>query len=146
MQRVAKLKVPVKRESSTHGYDLLRKDMLMAGETFGACFAGLFSPIGAEIDIGRSHPQALTTIDNLPIYRQHMEDLRETLTPEIELIDSRIISPVNDFTAVLKAVRKNITKRDHKVFCSFPLEHCSLTAELTSCTSLSPFHTPARRL
>ncbi|MCO5603529.1 hypothetical protein L7F22_057680 [Adiantum nelumboides] len=89
--------------------------MLMSGESFGACFTSLFSPIGAEIDIERSHPEASTTIQNLPAYRQHMEDLRETLTPEIDLIDSRIISPANDFIAILKAVRKNITKRDHKL-------------------------------
>lgn len=44
-----------------------------------------------------------------------MEELRETLTPEIELIESRVVAPLKDFDNILKAIRKNITKRDHKL-------------------------------
>ncbi len=44
-----------------------------------------------------------------------MDELKETLTPEIEFIESRVISPTKDFQTIIKAIRKNITKRDHKL-------------------------------
>lgn len=45
-----------------------------------------------------------------------MEELRMTLAPELELIDSRVVGPVKELQAVMKLIRKNITKRDHKVY------------------------------
>jgi amphiphysin len=91
------------------------KNMLLSGSAFGTSFQALFSPMGSEFDLERKHPQSVNTLQNIPAYHTHMEDLRETLTPEIELIESRIVGPLNDFTNILKAVRKNIVKRDHKV-------------------------------
>ena len=52
---------------------------------------------------------------NLSHYGQLMEELKESLTPEIELIESRVVSPTKDFQTIIKAIRKNITKRDHKL-------------------------------
>lgn len=72
-------------------------------------------PIGAEYDLETKHPQAAATLVNISQYQTHMDELRETLTPEIELIDSRIVGPANEFQTVLKSIRKNMTKRDHKV-------------------------------
>jgi len=43
-----------------------------------------------------------------------MEELRATLAPELELIESRVIGPVKELQGIMKLVRKNITKRDHK--------------------------------
>lgn len=91
------------------------KNMLLSGSAFGTSFQALFSPMGSEFDLERKHPQSVHTLQNISAYHTHMEDLRETLTPEIELIESRIVGPLNDFTNILKAVRKNIVKRDHKV-------------------------------
>lgn len=89
--------------------------MLLSGASFGTSFSTLFHPIGSEIDIEGRHPSAAATISNITHYQQMMEELRETLTPEIDLIESRIVAPVKDFEAILKAIRKNITKRDHKL-------------------------------
>ncbi|CAO1638689.1 unnamed protein product [Sympodiomycopsis kandeliae] len=93
------------------------KNMLLSGAAFGMSFSNLFQPMGTEYsdEIQQKHPNSATTIDNLPHYSQMMEELRETLTPEIELIESRVIVPIKEFTNVLKAIRKNITKRDHKL-------------------------------
>ena len=44
-----------------------------------------------------------------------MEELRSTIGPELELIESRISGPTKEFQAVLKLIRKSITKREHKV-------------------------------
>ena len=54
-----------------------------------------------------------------------MQELKDTLSPELELISSRIIAPAKEFQGVMKTIRKNITKREHKVgirmcdFCPF---------------------------
>jgi len=42
-------------------------------------------------------------------------DLTETLNPELELIDSRIIVPCKELQEICKRIRKTIVKRDHKV-------------------------------
>lgn len=44
-----------------------------------------------------------------------MEELRQTLSPELELIESRIVGPVKELQTIMKGIRKGITKRDHKV-------------------------------
>lgn len=71
--------------------------------------------MGREIEVEKSHPNSAATIANIAFYQMNIDQLRETLTPEIELIESRILSPITDYIAILKAVRKNITKRDHKL-------------------------------
>jgi len=90
------------------------KNMLMSGANFGVGFSTLFQPIGAE-DIERKHPNVGKTIVNVSQYQTVMEELRETLTPEIELVETRIVGPIKDFINIVKAIRKNITKRDHKL-------------------------------
>lgn len=39
----------------------------------------------------------------------------ETLTPELELIDSRIVQPCKELNDICKKIRKSCTKRDHKL-------------------------------
>ncbi|UZJ53149.1 hypothetical protein CBS101457_002469 [Exobasidium rhododendri] len=91
------------------------KNMLLSGSAFADHFSNLFRPMGSEIEIERNHPNSSNTIVNLAHFQQFLDELRETLTPEIELIESRIMSPVHDFIQILKATHKNITKRDHKL-------------------------------
>ncbi|PKS07644.1 hypothetical protein jhhlp_006250 [Lomentospora prolificans] len=47
-------------------------------------------------------------------YEAVVKDLQETLQPELEMIDSRIIRPANELLDVIKAIRKSVTKREHK--------------------------------
>jgi len=42
-------------------------------------------------------------------------ELRAALAPELELIQSRIIAPAKELQGIIKQIRKNITKRDHKL-------------------------------
>lgn len=91
------------------------KNMLLSGANFGRHFDTLFQPIGSEYDLERRHPNAQQTMVNLASYGQLMDELKEALTPELELIESRVVSPTKDFQTVIKAIRKNITKRDHKL-------------------------------
>ncbi|SNX83123.1 related to RVS167 - BAR adaptor protein [Melanopsichium pennsylvanicum] len=91
------------------------RDMLLSGANFGRHFDTLFRPLGSEYDLERKHPNAGHTMTNLPAYGQLMDELKETLTPELELVESRVLAPTKDFQVIIKAIRKNITKRDHKL-------------------------------
>ncbi|KDN53329.1 BAR-domain-containing protein [Tilletiaria anomala UBC 951] len=102
-------------QKDAQSYKQSVQNMLLSGAAFGSAFANLFSPSGSEADFIGNHPQAATTIQSLPAYDIMMEELREALTPEIDLIENRIIAPIKDFNAVIKSIRKNITKRDHKL-------------------------------
>jgi len=89
--------------------------MLTSETSFAQHFAALFEPIGNEYDVIGKHPDAQETIRNLPVYTKEMEDLTETLQPELELIQTRIIGPVKELQGIMKGIRKSITKRDHKL-------------------------------
>jgi amphiphysin len=49
-----------------------------------------------------------------------MEEMRSSVAPELDLIDSRVVGPLKELQGVLKSVRKTITKRDHKVCDAVP--------------------------
>lgn len=87
----------------------------MAGDSFGSSFTNLFSPLGAEYDLIGKNPQAEATIKNCGMYSTLMSELRTALSPELELIDSRVVGPSKELQEVLKKIRKTITKREHKV-------------------------------
>ncbi|CAG8720497.1 11499_t:CDS:2, partial [Ambispora leptoticha] len=43
-----------------------------------------------------------------------MVEIRDTILPELELIDRRVVQPTSDFITIIKLISKTITKRDHK--------------------------------
>lgn len=87
----------------------------MAGAGFGAHFATIFRPIAGEYDLIGKHPDAAHTVRSVVQYESTVEEMRSLIAPELELIDSRILSPTKEFQSILKTIRKTITKRDHKV-------------------------------
>jgi len=48
-------------------------------------------------------------------YEAAVKDLQETLKPELEMLETRIIQPAMDLMAVIKQVQKMLTKRNHKL-------------------------------
>jgi amphiphysin len=48
----------------------------MSGSSFGGSLATLFSPMGAEFNLAQKHPNAETTVQNIAVYQQAMEELR----------------------------------------------------------------------
>jgi len=44
-----------------------------------------------------------------------LEELRTSISPELELIESRVVGPMKEFQGIMKTIRKMITKREHKV-------------------------------
>ena len=82
---------------------------------FAEHFSALFRPIQGEYDLLGKFPDAAHTIKNVDQYQGMFEELKQTIVPELELIESRIIGPVKELQVILKTIRKMITKRDHKV-------------------------------
>ncbi|WFC94630.1 BAR adaptor protein Hob1 [Malassezia brasiliensis] len=101
------------RESKTY-LDAAKK-MLSSSQLYAQEFSALFHPFGTEYDLERRHPEAVQTLVNLTGYVAHVDELREALRPEMELISSRVIAPVQELEVMLKSISKAITKRDHKL-------------------------------
>ena len=89
--------------------------MFNAGVEFADHFIALFSPVTGEFDLVGQYPNSAATFENMGPYQELMTELNVAVQPELELIQSRIIGPLKEFKEVIKAVRKSITKRDHKV-------------------------------
>ncbi|WVQ72630.1 hypothetical protein IAR50_002189 [Cryptococcus sp. DSM 104548] len=89
--------------------------LLTSGSSFSGSLATLFSPMGAEYNLAAKHPQAEVTLENISTYQGLMEEVRETLVPELELIESRIVNPCKELVDICKKIRKSIVKRDHKL-------------------------------
>ncbi|KAF8429216.1 hypothetical protein EV426DRAFT_571078 [Tirmania nivea] len=47
-------------------------------------------------------------------YQQVVEELKASLAPELEMIETRIIRPADELMEVIKLIRKTAIKRDHK--------------------------------
>jgi amphiphysin len=47
-------------------------------------------------------------------YQVIVQELKDSLQPELELIQSRIVQPAEELMGIVKNVRKMVTKRDHK--------------------------------
>lgn len=71
--------------------------------------------MGGEYNLQGKHPSCEATVANTPPYSTSLDELRSAISPELELIESRIVAPVKEFQGVLKLIRKSITKRDHKL-------------------------------
>lgn len=89
--------------------------MLESGAKFSAGYANIFHPGQGEYDLIGNHPDSDKTFKNVDGYVVTMQELKDTLGPELELISTRIIAPAKEFQGVMKTIRKNITKRDHKL-------------------------------
>ncbi|KAJ4485486.1 BAR-domain-containing protein [Lentinula aciculospora] len=89
--------------------------LFTSGAGFATHFSVIFHPIAGEYDLLGKHPDATHTIKSIDKYETAMEELRSSVAPELELIESRIVGPTKEFQGVMKTIRKTITKRDHKL-------------------------------
>ncbi|KAH9075750.1 BAR-domain-containing protein [Lactarius deliciosus] len=89
--------------------------LFTAGSSLAQHFSILFHPIASEYDLLGKFPEAAHTIKNVDAYHTALEELRTSISPELELIESRVVGPVRELQGVMKAIRKMITKRDHKL-------------------------------
>ncbi|KAL5518526.1 HOB1 [Sanghuangporus vaninii] len=90
-------------------------NLFTSGQGFAQHFGQIFHPMVGEFDLIGKYPDAQDTIRNVDGYQQLFEELKLNIAPELELIESRIVVPVKELQAIMKSIRKNITKRDHKL-------------------------------
>lgn len=83
---------------------------------FSKAMTELYKPIS-----GRASDPSTYTIEGNPEgiqaceeYEAIVRDLQDSLGPELEMINSRIISPADQLLEVIKVIRKVALKRDHK--------------------------------
>lgn len=102
------------------GLNSERQAMVDSSSRYAEAFLAIFTPMGNEYNLEGRYPAAASTIQQIGVYQTEMADLKDTLQPEIELIESRIIAPAKELIETMKKIRKFITKRDHKVgLCCF---------------------------
>ncbi|KAJ7806167.1 hypothetical protein B0H14DRAFT_2876813 [Mycena olivaceomarginata] len=93
----------------------MAKSLFTSGAGFATHFSTLFHPIAGEYDLIGKNPDAAQTIRSVTKYETAMEELRTSIGPELDLIESRVVGPVKELQQVMKTIRKSITKRDHKL-------------------------------
>ncbi|KAI0063155.1 BAR-domain-containing protein [Artomyces pyxidatus] len=89
--------------------------LFTSGSSFAQHFSTIFHPIASEYDLLGKFPDAAHTIKNVDAYQLALEELRNTVSPELELIESRVVGPIKELQAIMKTIRKMITKREHKL-------------------------------
>lgn len=83
---------------------------------FSKAIADIYKPISGRMsDADSFHDEGNTAgIEACDQYEIVVQELQETLKPELEMIESRVIRPADELLEIIKAVRKIAGKRDHK--------------------------------
>jgi len=84
---------------------------------FSKAIQEIYKPIsGRASDPNSSKPEGNAEgIKACEEYQAAVQDLQETLKPELEMLETRVIQPANDLLAVVKTTQKMLTKRNHKL-------------------------------
>ncbi|KAK3499027.1 BAR domain-containing protein [Neurospora hispaniola] len=90
--------------------------MLQHQIEFSKAMTEIYKPISGRM----SDPDSLVPHGNYEgiaaceEYEAVVKDLQETLAPELEMIEARVIRPANELLDVIKVIRKTAVKREHK--------------------------------
>jgi len=90
--------------------------MLSHQMEFSKAIAEIYKPISGRMSDPDSFLDEGNTagIEACEQYETVVRELQETLKPELEMIESRVIRPADELLVIIKAVRKIAAKRDHK--------------------------------
>lgn len=83
---------------------------------FSKAIEEIYKPISGRL----SDPNATVPEDNpdgiqaSEQYREMVKELKETLKPDLDLIEKRIVNPAQELLKVIESIRKMATKREHK--------------------------------
>ncbi|KAF2251044.1 BAR-domain-containing protein [Trematosphaeria pertusa] len=83
---------------------------------FSKAIAEIYKPISGRMsDPDSFHDEGNQAgIEACDQYENIVGELQETLKPELEMIETRVIKPADELLEIIKAVRKIALKRDHK--------------------------------
>ncbi|OTB16649.1 hypothetical protein K445DRAFT_296222 [Daldinia sp. EC12] len=116
-RRFHELEVETKRlhDESKKYFDAIN-GMLNHQIEFSKAMTEIYKPISGRMSDPDSlevqgNPEGIRACEE---YEAVVKDLQESLKPELEMIDSRVIRPANELLDVLKVIRKTATKREHK--------------------------------
>ncbi|KAI0206137.1 BAR domain-containing protein [Astrocystis sublimbata] len=90
--------------------------MLQHQIEFSKAMTEIYKPISGRVSdpdslVVHGNPEGIRACEE---YEAVVKDLQDTIAPELEMIESRIIRPSNELLDVLKVIRKTAVKRDHK--------------------------------
>jgi len=83
---------------------------------FSKACAEIYKPISGRMSdpdsfVPDGNPEGIQACEQ---YESIVQELKEMLAPELEMIETRVIKPADELLDIIKAVRKLATKRDHK--------------------------------
>ncbi|KAF3932057.1 Myosin-Ie [Dactylellina cionopaga] len=83
---------------------------------FSKSIQEIYKPISGRMSdpdsvIAEGNPEGIRACEE---YEAIVHDLQETLSPELEMIETRIIKPADELLEIVKIIRKSLTKRQHK--------------------------------
>ncbi|KAL2141790.1 hypothetical protein VTI28DRAFT_1927 [Corynascus sepedonium] len=116
-RRFQELETETKRlhDESRKYFDAIN-GMLAHQIEFSKAMTDIYKPISGRM----SDPDSLVVHENpegiraCEEYEAVVKDLQETLAPELEMIETRVIRPADELLDVVKVIRKTATKREHK--------------------------------
>lgn len=83
---------------------------------FSKAMTEIYKPISGRMsDPDAAKPEGNPEgIEACEEYEAIVKELQETMAPELEMIETRVIRPANELMDVIKVIRKTAVKRDHK--------------------------------
>lgn len=83
---------------------------------FSQAMTEIYKPISGRVSdpdsaIVEGNPEGIAACEE---YEAVVKELQETLTPELEMIETRVIRPATELLDVIKVIRKTALKREHK--------------------------------
>lgn len=83
---------------------------------FSKAIEEIYKPISGRLSdpnstVPEDNPEGIQASEQ---YREVVKELKETLKPDLELIEKRIVEPAQELLKVITAIRKMATKREHK--------------------------------
>ncbi|KAK8089883.1 BAR domain-containing protein [Apiospora hydei] len=83
---------------------------------FSRAMTEIYKPISGRMSdpdslVVHGNPEGIRACEE---YEAVVKDLQESLKPELEMIEARVIRPADELLDVIKAIRKTAAKRDHK--------------------------------
>jgi len=83
---------------------------------FSQATAEIYKPISGRMSdpdsfVNEGNPEGIQACEE---YEAIVKDLQATLQPELEMIETRVIRPADEFLEIIKVIRKTTLKRQHK--------------------------------
>ncbi|ODQ48761.1 hypothetical protein PICMEDRAFT_22454, partial [Pichia membranifaciens NRRL Y-2026] len=116
-RRFKELETETKRLSEeSKRYHKAVNDMLEHQLGFSKAIEEIYKPISGRMSdpnsaIPEGNPEGIEACEQ---YRDVVNELKEILKPDLELIESRIIEPAQELLKIIQAIRKMSQKRSHK--------------------------------